>query len=446
MRNLKSSYELASERIIVPKKNNTKNNRNSSQMIDSALPDFIEAWKPPHGKDEFKDICLEIDGSNETKSLIQQYNSLNVNREEETQLKESDRAIYKDYPTIEWYGNFMGYNTQSRVNRKIAFSLSNKGIIVKVNAEDINDGKVNEQTKIKITEMSKAKVRENSPKIYSYLINENYLYGNKNIFYAVNENEKTLEKSKLFKINKLFNEIWVTRESLRKFMVDNGIEKPIYVMPIGVDHQRYNPKRKQFDFKQDLNEFIFLSILKWENSSGYDLVVKAFLEEFSDKDNVSLIIVSKDDKQKIIQEFNRIKCNINKSEEEMPHIALYDKFIQEKNMPNLYGASDAFISTSREEKCEIKKIEAAASGLPIVALKCLENSEFLNQENCFLIELKQNQKEIINKVKENIRYIYENYKESLDKSILLRKKVIGSFNWDKTVNKIYRRVIENFEK
>lgn len=447
MNNFKSSYELALERIIVPKKNNTKNNRNSSKMIDSALPDFIEAWKPPHGKDDFKDICLEMDGSNETKSLIQHYNNLNIqNQKDNSQVQESSKKNYNDYPTIELFGDFMTYNTQSRINRKLAFSLSNKGILVKTNIQDLDNKIINEQTKEKIHEMSKLEVKNNSPKIYSYLVNQNHLYGNKNIFYAIKESEKTLDKNKLFKINNIFDEIWVTKESLKKYMFYNGIEKEIHVMPFGVDYVRYNPKRKQFDFKQDLNEFIFLSILDWEYSSGYDLMLKAFIEEFSEKDNVSLLIASKDNRQKIIEKFNKIKNKINKNQEELPHIALYDKFIKEKDMPNIYGASDAFILTPRKEISDIKYKEAASSGLPIIASDYSGNSEIINKNNCYLVNLKENENLTIIQIREYLRYIYENYEASLEKSMIFRKKLIENFSWDMTINKVYKRIIKVFEK
>ena len=57
--------------------------------------------------------------------------------------------------------------------------------------------------------------------------------------------------------------------------------------------------------------------------------------------------------------------SVNKSDEDLPHIALYDKEIAEKDMPNIYGASDAFCLISRGEGFGLIYAEAGASGMPV---------------------------------------------------------------------------------
>ena len=74
MGRIKSAYELSLERIIVPKKR-MNNILNLDDEDDFEMPEFVECWKHPDGPQEHETICLEEDGSNATRSMVEYYNS-----------------------------------------------------------------------------------------------------------------------------------------------------------------------------------------------------------------------------------------------------------------------------------------------------------------------------------------------------------------------------------
>jgi intein/homing endonuclease len=53
--------------------------------------------------------------------------------------------------------------------------------------------------------------------------------------------------------------------------------------------------------------------------------------------------------QMIIDDFNNIKDSVKKTEEDLPHIALYTKPTDEKDMPKIYSSCNAFVLISRGE-------------------------------------------------------------------------------------------------
>jgi len=364
MAKIKSSYELACERVIVPKKR--MEILNLEDRDDFVMPEFVECWKHPDGPQEHENLILEEDGSNATKSLIEHYNEMSLNKnnkkdkEEPIKKTQAEIKLQESYrvdrsptnnPSVHWYGHFTSYAGFSRMNRAFAFGLSNRGVNVKTDIQGCAVD-VNEATEKQLVEMSKARVLDSAPKIYGATVPLSMFHGGKKILYTMMETSCTLHPDYVGKLN-LFDEIWVPTRFAEKLFKQNGVHPPIRIMPLGVDVNRYTPARKTFDFGQELNQFVFLSVFKWGYRKGYDILLKAFMEEFSSKDNVTLLLVSRaeafNNPDQIANDFAGIRQSIGKEDDDLPHIALYDKEISERDMPSIYGASDAFCLISRGE-------------------------------------------------------------------------------------------------
>jgi len=422
---LKSSAELSLERIIAPRKK-----MNREDYSDFQMPDFVEAWKTPHGPDEFQAICLESDGSNETKSLIDNYNHLKPKEdtkqdEEETiKIQESDSDSNTiNIPSVHWHGEFLGVGGPSKINRTLAFGLANRGFAVKTIAED-ECPRINEETENKISEMNKLNISNYAPRIFTSEMRKQHFGRGKKILYYIDFTKK------IDNLN-AFDEIWVISEAHKVEMQRKGVKKTIKVIPVGTDFNRYNPKRKSFNFNQEFNEFIFLSI----GETNYELLLKSFMEEFSSEDNVSLLIVSKNNK--VEDAFSRVRTHLEKEDQDLPHVSLYKSDISEKDMPSIYGSSDALCFLSKYDSIYCQ--EAGASCLPVIAKKSNPHVDFLNSSNSFLFK---DPKEI----KTYMRHIYGNYEKSLDKSVKLRKDLKKEYSWEKSIDKIYGRLMDFLEE
>jgi len=482
MTQLKSAYELSLERVIKP---TYKMHLEEEYDELSELPDFVEAWKHPDGPEEHQSIMLEDD---ESQSYLDYYGNLNIpdklkievkdvkfkktKIEKEVIMRDPETIHYGiDVPEVHWYGHFTGYTGFSRMNRAMAFGLSNKGVKVKVDIQE-SEIQVNQSTLDILRQLEIQNIKDSSPKIFGATIPLNMFHNGKKILYTMMETSVTLHRNYVEKLN-LFNEIWVPTHFAKNMFKQNGVLVPIYVIPLGVDIKRYTPERKEYNFGQPLNNFVFLSVFKWGYRKGYDILLKAFLEEFSSQDNVSLLIVSRAEHSnapdQIVKDFSDIRQSVQKPDDLLPHVALCEDKIPEKDMPRVYGACDAFVLISRGEGFGLPFCEAGASGLPVIASNCSGHSDFLNKNNSFLVDPDLYTKASINgamsklaklchfyedqqfpdfgekgieKTKKHMRYVFENYDNALSKAELLKEDIENQYTWDHAVEKAYQRILE----
>jgi len=466
MNKLKSAYELASERMIAP--------RYSKKIEEDALPDFIDI---PEFSDR-EDRVLEQDGSNETKLFTEQEREQEEHQKEkieEVKVEEPQRISFDDKPLeVYWNGQFMDYGGFARMNRIMVFGLSNRNVKIKVEIEP-SDIHINKETQKEIKRMSNTRVSPTAPKVFGVTVPMNLSYSGKKIIYTMIETSEKVHHNYSGKLN-LTDEIWVATDYGKRILEKSNVHPPIHVMPLGVDVSRYSPEAGLMNLGSSMRKFKFLSVFRWSYRKGFDILLRSYMEEFSGDEDVSLVLVSRAvecpeeiSTQKIQEDFENIKETINKSEKELPHIALYGRTIHEKDMSKLYNAADAFVLISRGEGFGLPYIEAGATGLPVIASNCSGHTDFLNEDNSYLVEpdvyvtatingkLSRMAKlchfyeeqifpdfgrNAIEKTKEHMRYVYENYKEAKIKARKLRKLIVNNYTWEMAVDRVYKRLSE----
>ena len=450
MGNLKSAYELANERIIIPKyvKSDEDSGKPFMDFID--IPEF----------------------SNRENKMIE---------ERETEFISPETVPYpKITPTnedpieVHWNGHFLDYGGFARMNRTMAFGLSNRGVNVKLEIEPNTLSHVNKSTQKQIEEMTKTKIDPNAPKVYGVTVPSMISHPGIKILYTMIETSETVHKDYVGKLN-MVNEIWVPTQYGKDILQKNGVHPPIHVMPLGVDVERYRPNIEPFNFGMGLKKFVFLSVFRWSYRKGYDIMLRAFMEEFSGDEDVTFLMVSRAVEcpeeigaKKITSDFNDIKSYINK-EGSLPHVALYNKPVPERHMPNIYAAGDAFVLTSRGEGFGLPYIESSSCGLPVIGTYCTGQMDFLNDDNSYLVypngfvEAKINsnlsrmaklchfyngqkfpdfESNGVMQTRLKMREVYENYDEAQSKNESLRDLINKNYTWDISVNNIYKRLKE----
>jgi glycosyltransferase involved in cell wall biosynthesis len=457
---LKTSYELGLERIIVNKEN--KRIDNDSEKIDMdfiSIPEF----------DDRADKTIESVGSTE-----------DIEKDKippcpiRIQKAETFYCVDK-IPEICWNGNFMDYTGFSRMNRAFVFGLSNRNIKVKIESES-SSIRINKATQDELAILANNEISPTAPKIFSATVPISYInHPGKKILYTMIETSETIHKDYRDRLN-LFDEIWVPTKYGKRILENNGVHPRILVMPLGVDTKRYGPNTGYMDFGS-LRKFKFLSVFRWSYRKGIDILLRSYMEEFSGEEDVSLLLVSRaietpgNEKgmKVMVEDFNNIKQDVNKPEEDLPHVALYSKNIPEKDMPKVYGSADAFVLISRGEGFGLIYLEAGATGIPVIASNCSGQTDFLTRENSYLVEPDGYVKAEVNgklarmaklcrfyegqtfpdfgeksieQTRKYLREVYENYKEAKDKAARLRKLIINNYTWDMAVDKVYNRIRE----
>jgi len=462
MGKLKSAYELATERIIVAKKYYNEEDARNAPIDFVEIPEF----------------------SNKEDKVLESYETKLITGEEEVDVKEEEfekvrvqepETIYFEGKHMEccWNGHFFDYGGFARMNRTMAFGLSDRNVKVKVEIEPYLTH-VNQATQDQLKSMSRCSIAPDAPKIFGVTVPSNISYAGKKIVYTMIETSEKVHPNYSGKLN-LVDEIWVATEYGKRILENSNVYPPIYVMPLGVDPERYKPDSGIMNFGST-RDFVFTSVFRWSYRKGFDILLRAYMEEFSGKEDVSLLLISRAvnrpeeiGAEQILADFNGIKDGIDKTEEELPHIALYNKPIHERDMPKVYNSSDAFVLISRGEGFCLPMIEAASTGLPVIASNVTGQTDFLREDNSFLVEpddyaeaqvagrLSRMAKlchfyegqifpefgiEAIEKTKEHMRFVYENRKEAQIKADKLRSLIVNNYTWGMSVDNVYRRLKE----
>ena len=190
----------------------------------------------------------------------------------------------------------------------------------------------------------------------------------------------------------------------------------IKVMPHGVDLEKFYPKDKPKKLTFILNK----GFKNLEDRGGVQYFLKAYLEEFSKADNVEAIIKLNPaygipDLNKIIKEMT------NKTEAELPKLAFDLNAYPYNELVKLYNSGNVFVSPTRAEAYNLGCIEAMACGLPVITTNFGGQTDFVNQENGWLIggELTEIKHDILyegtkwltpnlKELKETLRFVYDN--------------------------------------
>ena len=226
-----------------------------------------------------------------------------------------------------------------------------------------------------------------------------------NVIYTMMES-KNVGENFISHCNSFYNSCWTTTQYYAERMVECGMKIPIKIMPIGVDEifNRKNIKEKDLDLDYKVfykrggapekpSGYKFLSLFRWNYKKGYDVLIKSFLKEFTYKDDVSLVIISKHAAMVRAQPFSDAVFNdiaelVEKyATNESPPIYWSENNITQEDMPTVYGKCDCFVLPSRGEGLCMPALEASRMGLPTILPYHTGFTEYVSDETSFKVEV-----------------------------------------------------------
>lgn len=257
------------------------------------------------------------------------------------------------------------------------------------------------------------------------------------------------------------DEVWSPSNWGKKVYKKSGVTVPIKVVPGGVDLSNFNPWREPL-IEKPTDKYRFLFVGKWEHRKGVDILLRAFSEEFGEKENVELVLAC-DSIKWFAPQFNIYKALLNlKLPSDRPTIQIMEGMIKEyHHMGRLYNSCDAFVNPTRGEGWNLPLIEALACGLPSIATNWSAHTEFANEKNAYMLNdyklvsaantgqqispfyLQQGKwaEPSIKEVKEKMRYIFDNQNEAKKKGKFAAKDME---NW--TWKESGRKAVKNLEE
>jgi len=369
---------------------------------------------------------------------------------------------------VRFRGHFYEHGGYAKVNRNLATGLNQLG--AKVCIEPVNrNNQLSEnefQNLVKISE----NVSKNAIVLESIIPTfSNSVCGKYRILYTTIEAETIPQQ--FVEIANGYNEIWVVSDFCKDVLSKYQVRPPVFVIPNTIDNGLYNENCEPYIFKPSLKDFVFISVFGWSYRKGYDVLLKAYLSEFSGDDPVSLLIMSRNHLG--IGKDDVIRDTIDKFIKEYggsnpAHIARCSKSVPEMSMPGIYKACDAYVSYSRGEAWGLGYCEAALCGLPVIGTKCSGQTMFLKDDNSYLLEVDKMAKmppglmqihywdgqvfpqltspETIASARKLLREVYENYDQAKKKNKGLQQFVSDNYSIGRVSNMAYERLQTIWEK
>ena len=231
-----------------------------------------------------------------------------------------------------------------------------------------------------------------------------FLYVNVPLFYRAVEGKRTagLAMSEVDRLqaglveycNKLDRVLVPSTFNLHTFSNSGVKPEKLRVVPLGIDNKLFHSRVPKYTLKGTEGLFKFLTVGEWGPRKGFDLLLKAFAQEFSSQDEVCLIMKchcngSDYDPtgERIGKEIRALVSIVKKNK--APRIFLIPHTVPSREMPGLYRMADCFVLVSRGEGWSMPVFEALACGTPVIATNWSAYLDYLNDDNAYLIDVER---------------------------------------------------------
>lgn len=192
--------------------------------------------------------------------------------------------------------------------------------------------------------------------------------------YKYNIGYTTWETSKLPEhwpalINQV-DEVWVPCEHNKAMFIQSGVTKPIHVIPHCFEEDL---SVETLSFVKEPNEFTFYSIFQWTERKNALGLLKAYLTEFSLKENTNLVLKTyfmnpgdSAEKEQLKEMINSFKKRLYLKD--YPKITLISEMLSRGQINDLHSnVGDCFISLHRAEGFGMPIAEAMMASKPVIS-------------------------------------------------------------------------------
>jgi glycosyltransferase involved in cell wall biosynthesis len=180
--------------------------------------------------------------------------------------------------------------------------------------------------------------------------------------------------------------VWAITRYVRQCYIDAGIpERKIAIVPHGVHKEAFTfPDRDQPVVFPELTgeDFVFLFRGGGYPRKGLDLLVKSFMEEFTSKDDVTLIIHTSYGLNDFTTPIKEMVANRTSNH---PRIIYSEAALTDDESIALYHEVNCYLSPYRSEGFGLTITEAMAASLPVILTDYSGPRDFANPANAYLI-------------------------------------------------------------
>ena len=377
------SWNFTAEKTISAIKKVSRKNNNSTHIADkNNLITFLDNLKP-----SLEMYRKSVDDDNFIKEIA---SSIDLNQQE---IKDSNLIKHSSKDIANWLieGPFDSHYSLAIVNRNFALALNNLGVNVFLNSTEGPGDFVpdidflNSYSDVKriymkgFNQLSTTSI--SSRNLYPPRVND--MSTNIKLLHAYGWEESQFPDTWVNEFNTNLDGITVMSEFVKKTLIDNGVFIPIDICGLGVDHLDSVPD-KEFNLLE-AKTFRFLHVSSCFPRKGIETLLKAFGQEFTILDDVSLIIKTFKNPHNNVREL-LIEYQLNFPK--FPHVIIIEDDFDDAQLKGLYKFSNVLVAPSYGEGFGLPIAEAMYLGIPVITTYFSGPKDFCNLLNCWLIDFK----------------------------------------------------------
>lgn len=248
------------------------------------------------------------------------------------------------------------------------------------------------------------------------------------------------------------NEVWVPSTFNRETFLNSGLEVPVFVMPLGVNPDFFNPKIRSY---RPTQRYTFLSVFEWGERKATETLFRAYHRAFDRQDDVLLLlkIINTDPGVNVERDIAAMDLPENGA----PVAVIYNQDLPTHQMGSLYRSVDCIVSPTRGEGWGMPIIEAMACARPVIATDWSAHTDFMTEEIAYPLRVSNlipavakcpyyegfswaepDEEHLIHLM----RHVYENRDEAAEKGARASEVVLSKWTWRHAALKIKTRLLE----
>ncbi|MCS7220812.1 MAG: glycosyltransferase [Anaerolineae bacterium] len=186
------------------------------------------------------------------------------------------------------------------------------------------------------------------------------------------------------------DEVWVPSDFNIESFARSGVKRDKLVkIPGSVEVNRYRLDTSPLLIK-GRRGFNFLSVFDWSLRKGWDVLLRAFLEEFKPEEDVALILKVWSSYGQTLDQIRDEALSylrlMGLTDKLQDNIIFFEANLSTESLAGLYRAADAFVLPTRGEGWGRPFMEAMLMQLPVIGTRWSGHLEFMNDDNAYLVD------------------------------------------------------------
>lgn len=258
-------------------------------------------------------------------------------------------------------------------------------------------------------------------------------------------------------IPRVTREVWVYSGFLRECYVASGLpESIVQVIPLGVDGQEFRPDAVPAPWLRAMTgeRYCFFYNGGITLRKGVDLLINAYLSEFTARENVCLVIKGSNAYTRELA----AKVAALALRTDIARLLYLTDDVPPQELPSLYAAGDCYVHPYRAEGYGLPVAEAMACGKPVIVTGAGACRDFAGEDDAYLIKC-STEKFRVNSVsgiqtvgspfwlipdtddlRRLMRHVFEHRDEAKAKGARASEKIRTRHTWKQTAEAVGKRI------